>query len=172
MKPINYFSLVTALLLMITFTTAGAAGTGKGAAAEKATGDVVVFNIDFPARLHWFGFAAHELADEPFGKGFIDHQRLSQDGMEILREEYSEVTYVIVDGNDAWFAGPIVYDSLDSNPTRWFVLHVYDGGKPKDQSDWMWFTRVDSEGEAFDLVESMASPGSTHEVESGNLMIH
>lgn len=171
MKTVGLYSLLAVFILTLTATNGGANGH-NGAASAKATGEVVVTNVDFPARRHWFEFAAHEDGDAPFGKGFMNHQRLSADGTNVIREEFVDVQYVIVEGSNAWFAGPILYDSMDSNPTRWFVVRLYDGGKPRDHGDWMDFTRLASEGEAFDFVESMASAGNVHEVVSGNLMVH
>jgi hypothetical protein len=162
-------------LVLVTVLVTGAGSFSPaiaGAPWDKATGDIVVTNVNFPARRHWFSFAAHEKGVEPGGKGFIAHERLNSEGTEVLREEYSVVLYVIVDGNEAWFAGPIVYDSEDPNPDRWFALHVYNGGQPRDNDDWMWFTRAANESEALAIVENMTSPGTTHVVRSGNLKVH
>ena len=163
--------LIIALVILISGIVVGSLKVANAGYEEKSTGDVVVTNIDYPLRRHAFSFAAHEMGTEPFGKGFLTHQRLSSDGMEVLREEHSLILYVIVEGAEAWFAGPIGYDSNDPNPTRWFVLHVYDGGKPKDHNDWLSFARVADEDEALDILGEMTGD-YTHEVVNGNLKIH
>ena len=147
----------------------GSLSSVVGKSADKATGDVVVINVEYPARRHWFSFAAHEGADGLIGKGFLAHQRLSPDGTEVSREEYCLITYAIVEGNEASFAGPIVYDSESSDPTRWYVVQVYDGGKPRDDNDWLWFDRVADETEALDKLNTLGTP---HDVISGNLKVH
>jgi len=162
-------------IAMVTFFLGVGLGGPDAARAglwEKATGDVVVTNVNYPLRRHWFSFAAHETGGDTSGKGFLAHQRLNADGTEVLRTEYCVIRYVLVDGNDAWFAGPIVYDSLGPNPTRWFALHVYDGGKPRADNDRLWFTRVETESDALTIVETMADPGSFNEVKHGNLKVH
>ena len=147
----------------------GLPSSAAGKSADKATGDVIVINVETPARRHWFSFVAHEGVIGLTGKGFLAHQRLSPDGMEVWREEYCLITYAIVDGKDASFAGPIVYDSDSSDPTRWFVVQVYDGGKPSDDNDWLWFERVADETEALDKLNTLGKP---HDVISGNLKVH
>jgi hypothetical protein len=143
-----------------------------GRPADKATGSVVVTNVDHPLRRHWFAFAAHETGDLLSGKGFLAHARLSPDGTEVLREEYSIIRYATVEGNQAWFTGPIVYDSTDDDPQRWMVVHVSDGGPPRSNDDWLWFARVAGEDPALEILENMTSPGITHDVRRGNLKVH
>ena len=162
---------IITLVFLISSIVVGSLNLAIAGYEDKATGDVVVENILHPARLHWFSFAAHEMGSEPFGKGFLTHQRLSPDGKEVWREEHSLILYVIVEGPEAWFAGPIGYDSNDPNPTRWFVLHVYDGGKPRDHNDLLGFTRVPNENEALDVITEM-NLNLSHQVVSGNLTTH
>ena len=90
---------------------------------DKVTGSVTMLKNGL--WLHSFSFVAQEMGDEPLGKGFLFHQRLNDDGTTILREEQSMILYIIVDGNEAWFTGPISYDSTNPNPTRWFVVYVW-----------------------------------------------
>jgi len=166
MKPRLFF-----LVILISGIVTSSFNVAIAGYEEKATGDVVSKNILYPARVHGFSFTAHEMGEEPFGKGFLTHQRFSADGTEVLREEHSLILYVIVEGNEAWFAGPIGYDSIDPNPTRWFVLHIFDGGQPYEHNDWLSFTRVANEEEALEKLYGMTGD-YTHEVVIGNLKVH
>ena len=65
-KKVTLVVIIFALLFMVT----------RPASAGKATGDVMVFKNDL--WLHWFNFVAQERTDEPFGTGFINHQRFSR----------------------------------------------------------------------------------------------
>jgi len=157
-------AVIFALLFIVT-------GPANAAQEGMATGDVMVFKND--AWLHWFSFVAQEMGDEPFGTGFINHQRLNDEGTEVSREEQSQIRYVIVEGNEAWFTGPIVYDSLDTKPTRWFVIYVQDNDKLKDGNDLIWFKRVTDENEALNLLGSYSwGTYPPDDIESGDIKVY
>jgi hypothetical protein len=158
---------LAAMIFTLLFMMTGQAIAGQ---VGKATGDVMVFKNDL--WLHWFNFVAQEKGDKPFGTGLINHQRLNNDGT-LRREEQSQIRYVIVDGNEAWFTGPIVYDSNDPNPTRWFVIYVQDNGQLKDGNDLIWFTRVTDENEALSLLGSYSwGTYPPDDIESGDITVY
>lgn len=164
LKKGTLVAFIFALLFMMT-------GPTSAGQVEKATGDVMVFKND--AWLHWFSFVAQEMGDEPYGTGFITHHRLNNEGTEVLREEQSQVRYVIVEGNEAWFTGPIVYDSSDPNPTRWFVIYVQDNDQLKDGNDLIWFTRVADENESMNLLGSYSwGTYPPDDIESGDITVY
>jgi hypothetical protein len=136
----------------------------------KVTGSVTMLKNGL--WLHRFSFVAQEMGDEPLGKGSLFHQRLNDDGTEILRVEQSTILYIIINGNEAWFTGPIFYDSTDPNPTRWFVVYVKDSGQPGGDNDLIWFNRVDTENEALDQLGSYdwGTYGPVY-LESGDLTV-
>lgn len=159
-KKVTLVVIIFALLFMVT----------KPASAGKATGDVMVFKNDL--WLHWFNFVAQERTDEPFGTGFINHQRFNNDGT-VRREEHSQILYVIVENNEAWFTGPIVYDSLNSSLTQWFVVYVQDNDQPGGDNDLIWFKRVADENEALDLLGSYSwGTYPPDDLESGNIKVY
>ena len=155
--------MIFALLFMVTDPV-------SAGQEEKATGDVMVYKNDL--WLHWFNFVAQEMSDEPFGTGFMTHQRLNNDGS-VRREEHSQILYVIVEGNEAWFTGPIVYDSAGTDPTQWFVVYVQDNGPIKHGNDLIWFTRVAAENEALNLLGSYSwGKYPPDDLESGDIKIY
>jgi hypothetical protein len=159
-KKVTLVVIIFALLFMVT----------KPASAGKATGDVMVFKNDL--WLHWFNFVAQERTDEPFGTGFINHQRFNNDGT-VRREEHSQILYVIVENNEAWFTGPIVYDSLNSSLTQWFVVYVQDNDQPGGDNDLIWFKRVADENAALDLLGSYSwGTYPPDDLESGNIKVY
>ena len=162
-KKRTLVAMIFALLFMMT----GPANAGQ---EGMTTGDVMVFKND--AWLHWFSFVAQEMGDEPFGTGFINHQRLNNDGT-LRREEQSQIRYVIAEFNEAWFTGPIVYDSIDTEPTLWLVVYVQDNGQPGNGNDLIWFDRVDNENDALNLLGSF-SWGSypPDDIESGDIKVY
>ena len=163
-KKGSFVAMIFALLFMV----ASLASSGQ---EENVTGDVMVFKNDL--WLHWFSFEAREMGNEPLGTGFITHQRLNDDGTEISREEHIQILYVIIDGNEAWFAGPIVYDSLDPDPTRWFVVYVQDNDQRGDDNDLIWFNRVADQNEAQNLLGSYSwGKSPPDDLESGNIKVH
>lgn len=140
--------------------------------ADKATGDVLGAPLAYPTRWHYFEFSAHELDQPLLGKGELTHFRLNADATEIIREEVCEILYAKAEGNSAWFAGPIIYDSANVLPLRWIVAHVIDGGQPGAGHDAMWWTRVADEGEALQMIEEETTPGTDLVVKAGNLKVH
>jgi hypothetical protein len=159
-KKVTLVVIIFAILFMVT----------RPANAGKATGDVMVFKNDL--WLHWCSFVAQERVDEPFGTGFITHQRLNNDGT-VRREEHSQILYVIVEDNEAWFTGPIVYDSLYPDPARWFVVYVQDNDQPGDDNDLRWFNRVDDENAALNLLGSYSwGTYPPDNLESGNIEVY
>lgn len=161
---------LSVLLLCVGFGCCGP--VIAGGPHEKATGSVTVNNPNHPERWHYFQFVAHELESGPLGKGFLVHEELDADGTVTDREEYCTVEYVLVIGDTAWFAGPILYDSAIPDPTRWMVLMVTDGGQPGRAHDNLRWTRRESEGEAFDMVVNGAIPAAPTTVQRGNLTVH
>lgn len=139
---------------------------------EKATADVVVRKVNYPVRVHSFSLTAHEMSEESLGKGFIPHEQLTTDGKEVIKEEHSLILYVIGEGNEAWFMVPIVYDSENPDPTRWFVLNLDDAGGACDYGDEIWFSRVADNFDAVDILPTMTLGYFTHEVLSRNLKFH
>lgn len=143
-----------------------------GSPADKATGDVLGTPATHPLRWHYFDFSAHEGKTLQQGKGELLHLRFDADGQAVIREEHCEVLYVKVEGDSAWFAGPILYDSSNVLPLRWFVVHVQDGGRPGAANDMLWWTRVADEFEALEMLEQEAQPGADVVVQAGNLTVH
>jgi len=67
------------LAVMIFTSLFMASGPVSAGLEEKVSGDFMVFKNDL--WLHRFSFEAQETGDEPFGTGFMTHQRLnSNDG--------------------------------------------------------------------------------------------
>jgi hypothetical protein len=144
----------------------------SGSPADKATGDVLGAPAAHPLWWRYFEFSAHEKGIGPSGKGELTHYRLNADATEIIREELCEILYVSVEGNSAWFAGPIIYDSANVLPLRWIVVHVVDGGQPGAGHDALWWTRVANEAEALYMVEEKMTPAADLVVQAGNLKVH
>jgi hypothetical protein len=142
-----------------------------GGPANKATGDVQ--GLVSQSWLHSFDFAAHDLSETDAGKGFIRHFRLENDGVTIIREEFCPVVYAIVSGNEAWFSGPIIYDSNDPSPTRWMVFYALDNGQPGRGNDLLLWERVDDESDAIEhLLVTNPTAYKDFEITSGNLKVH
>jgi hypothetical protein len=167
---IPYKSVLLSLATLILLTLPLVANAAKH--GDKATGHVIGSPEAHPFWWHSFDFSAHELATPPFGKGSMIHVRLNSDATEIIREEILDVVYAIVEGDEAWFAGPIIYDSANVLPLRWIVLHVVDGGRPGTGNDSLWWTRVATETEARSMVEAGTTPAGDIVVAGGNLTIH
>jgi hypothetical protein len=142
------------------------------APAQKVTGDVLGAPAAHPARWHYFDFSAHEGPSVGLGKGELTHFRLNAEATEIIREEICEILYVAVEGNQAWFSGPIIYDSANVLPLRWIVVRVVDGGQPGAGHDAVWWTRVAGESDAAYMVEERVTPGADLDVQAGNLQVH
>ena len=162
-----------ALVVIIFASLFIATGPVRAGQEGKVTGSLKVFKNG--SWLHRFSFSAQEMGDEQYdGKGFLFHQRIGEDG-KVSRVEQCMILYVIVDGNEAWFAGPVFYDSTDPNPTHWFVVYVEDGSQPRGDNDLIWFTRADNENDAHDLLECEPNSCGTYPpdpLESGNLRVH
>jgi hypothetical protein len=165
--------LLVFVLALFTFVVYAGGPTDKaGGPKDKATGFVVGAPFDHPLRWQSFDFTAHEGDTVTLGKGFLVRLRLNEDSSEVSREEICEILYVIVEEEDAWFAGPIIYDSQNVLPLRWFVVHVSDGGQPGLDNDVLFWARVATGADALEMVEAKISPPTDLVVKGGNLKVH
>jgi hypothetical protein len=144
-----------------------------GGPADKATGSVVgpVIGPELQEWWHSFDFAAHEGDTTPRGKGSLIHHRLNDDGSS-RREEICEIIYVIVEGADAWFAGPVIYDSTNEVADHWIIMYVADGGQPGAGNDVLSYDRVANGADALLAVTNQITPEGAIVVRHGNLKVH
>jgi hypothetical protein len=140
--------------------------------ADKATGYVLGAPTDHPLWWHSFDFAAHEKGDAPGGKGFVRHFRLDTDGVTPIREEFCPIVYAMVYDDEAWFSGPIIYDSDHADPTRWMVIHVLDGGQPGKGNDMLQWQRVENELAALDYLAGEEDDYKDYAIVKGNVRVH
>lgn len=146
MKP-----LVLALSLLLLGLTIGTANNAQAdGPPEWARGSVI--GLVNQSWLHSFDFEAYEMGASGYGKGYIIHKRLLNDGVTIKRAEFCPVVYTVVDGKEAWFSGPVVYDSTNPGPTHWMVFYAHDGGWPGPVKDLLLWDRVGDENAAFNLL--------------------
>ena len=166
-------SMVFALALLLTGLIAGDVGDAQPRGpADKATGFVLGAPEDHPLWWHLFDFAAHENGDAPGGKGFVRHFRLDTDGVTPLREEFCPIVYAIVHDDEAWFSGPIVYDSDHPDPTRWMVIHVMDGGQPGKGNDMLEWQRVENELAVLLYLDLTEDHYKDYVIVEGNIRVH
>jgi hypothetical protein len=166
-------SIFLALALLLTGLMAGNIGdTQARGPADKATGSVLGAPADHPLWWHSFDFAAHEKGDAPLGKGFVRHFRLDTDGVTPLREEFCPIVYAIVSDDEAWFSGPIIYDSDHPDPTRWIVIHVMDSGQPGKGNDMLEWQRVEDELAALLYLDLTEDRYKDYVIVEGNIRVH
>lgn len=166
-------SIFLAVALLLTGLMAGNIGDAQAKGpADKATGYVLGASADHPLWWRSFNFAAHEMGDAPGGKGFVRHFRLDIDGVTPIREEFCPIVYVIASDNEAWFAGPIIYDSDNTDPTRWMVFYVLDGGQPGKGNDMLLWQRVKDESAALDYLEGLDDDYNDYLIVEGNIRVH
>jgi hypothetical protein len=141
-----------------------------GGPADNATGNVL--GLVSGSWLHSFDFVADELEEPDYGKGFIRHVRLGNDEVTILREEFCPVVYAIVIGDEAWFSGPIIYDSNDPSPSRWMVVYAVDGGQPGGGNDLLLWDRVDNKDIALSYMDELKTASyKDYEIVDGDLIV-
>lgn len=155
---------VLAIALVIVIPAVAAA---KGP-VKKATGAVSISLESFH-----MSFSAHEGSSTRPAKGSAYTR-----GGETGREGTYTVRYVLVSGNEAWFAAICDYDSANgANEGMWLFIRVYDGGTPGVNGDyigWDWRCRYDEEC-ARSRVVSMditRPPKRFWPVIEGNLVVH
>ncbi|MBT8054421.1 MAG: hypothetical protein HKN57_08195 [Xanthomonadales bacterium] len=165
--------IVLVLALLLTGQIAGHIGDAQAKGpADKATGYVLGAPAEHPLWWHSFNFTAHEMGDALAGKGFVRHFRLDVDGVTPIREEFCPIIYVVAFENEAWFSGPIIYDSAHSDPTRWMVFHVLDGGQPGRGNDLLQWQRVADESAALDYLDGLEADYKDYVIVEGNIQVH
>ncbi len=169
MKKVIVITL--AVILVLTLGTGLALAEGP---AEKATGTVGLAVTGWPG---WYAdFNAHEVMDdeEPLlGKGSM---RMWNDEIGEVRELRYDVKYVLVEGDEAWFAVVCNWDSWGTFVGQWFFVKVQDTETPGSKGDRMGWDRikgvVDPEGTAKGMVEDKLEPVNWWYVTDGNLVVH
>ncbi len=83
-----------------------------------------------------------------------------------------EVQYVNVDGDTAWFAGPVVSASDSGWTSQWFFGKVMDGGEPAAGVDQVWGSFVTMEEAETGVAEMLDPSNGPFPVDMGNLQVH
>ena len=153
------FSLAASVLLF--------AGQNASEPANSAVGKVhILINTDESARVE---FEAYEAKNNQPARGFLLCSQKNQN-----RETHSEVVYVKVDGDYAWFAGKCTRDSGNLKG-RWFFIAVHDGGTPGKLVDhiwWDWLPQTpDAESIAKKKVENLERPANNKHISAGDVVV-
>ena len=163
--------VVMAIVLGLAISSIGIA-FAKGGPHDRATG-TIEFDIGAD-RQRAATFDAHEGKDGREAKGsfaWLDWV----DGEYIIGIEV-DVQCVSVDGDEAWFAGPVTYTRSGvhtSWPGRWMGVYVKDAGDPGTEGpDQLVVANLADEAAACDWVTSNPSVSNDYVMNGGNLKVH
>jgi hypothetical protein len=148
-------ALAVSLLLSAAICFGGPAPKATGAGEFTRTED----GMEIEAR---FSFEAHgEYANRP-AKGWFKYR-------DSMGNEFTiDVQCVTVQGNDAFFSGPVAKTNMDDWEVMWLLLWVEDGGSPAEDNDTLG-------GEMFDYDPGCSPnlyPNDYWPVTNGNIVVH
>ncbi len=153
--------IVTALIAAMTLGIAPA--LAKKGPGEKANGGVSVSE----SGLH-ISFNAHESRKGSPAKG-----QAGVESVETNRRIHVKVKYVVIEGDNAWFAGRCTSDSEGTAEGAWLFVKAIDNGTPGRKGDrigWDWSSA--DENDARRRVETLDAPDHMWDVIGGNLVVH
>ena len=84
---------------------------------------------------------------------------------------YADVQYVRVEGDMAYFAGPVTSASQSGWTSYWVMVAVKDGGEPAYLVDKIWGVFTDMPT-AIHYVQTSTAPDGEFSITSGNLQVH
>ncbi len=114
----------------------------------------------------WSSTSGSAIIEGCSGKGMLNYKDANGDSYKV------DIQYVKVEGEDAWFAGPVVSASNPSWLSYWLFAKVHDGCEPAVGVDQVSGSFT-NENSAKLGVALMSNPGSgPFTVTSGNLQVH